>query len=62
MQNQETLDNLLFELFKDDDKIHRWLNQPEIAFNGQTPQALINNGELEPVIDLLGRMAHGVFT
>lgn len=40
-----------------------WLNQPAKALNGRNPMDMTNNqAEFDLVLDLIGRLQHGVFT
>ena len=47
--------------FEDDASARRWLSHPKVALGGKTPLAFTRTAEgAEYVVNLLGRMAHGV--
>ena len=49
-------------IFKDTDKAMRWLNTPCLALGGQIPSLLLNDASgVELVLNMLGRIEHGVF-
>ncbi len=51
------------EVFKDPEKFRIWLNIPNIALGRRTPVSLLNTKYgVELVIDVLGRIAHGVYS
>ncbi|WP_256365785.1 antitoxin Xre/MbcA/ParS toxin-binding domain-containing protein [Stutzerimonas frequens] len=47
----------------DEQSATEWLNKPAKALNGRKPIDMTNNhAELSLVLDLIGRLQHGVFT
>ncbi|WP_297809499.1 MbcA/ParS/Xre antitoxin family protein [uncultured Methylophaga sp.] len=51
------------DIFQDKDEALRWLKTPKKALSGKAPLELAGTEEgVKQVIDLLGRIEHGVFT
>jgi len=47
----------------DEQSAAEWLNKPAKALNGCKPMDMANNqAEFDLVLDLIGRLQHGVFT
>jgi hypothetical protein len=52
-----------FEVFKDDYRVRRWMRSPILALGNRAPSDLLDTTEgIELVMNILGRIEHGVFS
>ena len=63
MDNLQMLVNRTNEVFEDRDFASQWIETPRRALNGKKPIELSKtDAGLSEVLDLLGRIEHGVFS
>ena len=54
--------NYAISVFGSKRKAMRWLSLPYIYLNGQSPMSALQNEEsYQEVLDILGRIEHGIF-
>lgn len=61
-QDLKSLYNYGYEVFKNKEKFHKWLERECITLGGEIPESLLTSNEgIELVRQTLGRIEHGIF-
>jgi 8-oxo-dGTP pyrophosphatase MutT (NUDIX family) len=60
--SRNNLYQLLKRVLKDEEFIIKWCDTPNLVLGGKTPHQIWESDDQTPIIDMVGRYEHGIFT